>query len=60
LRASIAASAVPFDGQAIAVTTSIGMASLTDTDSTIDAVLARADAALYRAKHAGRNCVVAG
>jgi GGDEF domain-containing protein len=29
-------------------------------DASADDILARADAALYRAKDAGRNCVMAG
>ena len=39
-----------------AVTSSLGVASL-HPDDTADTLLARADAALYRAKHAGRNRV---
>ena len=40
-------------------TVSIGVASSGPDDTTVDAVLSRADAALYRAKAAGRNCVLA-
>jgi diguanylate cyclase (GGDEF)-like protein len=39
------------------VTVSIGVSSSRACDPSIDAILARADAALYRAKAAGRNCV---
>jgi diguanylate cyclase (GGDEF)-like protein len=39
---------------------SIGIACYGDTDSTIGALLERADAALYQAKSAGRNCVRLG
>jgi len=39
------------------VTASIGVASCNDDDTDPDAVLARADHALYAAKHAGRNNV---
>ncbi len=43
----------------LAITTSIGVASVrTDGDDTLDAVLERADAALYSAKESGRNKVV--
>ena len=40
----------------LAVTVSIGIATSTGTD-TVSSMLRRADAALYAAKHAGRNCV---
>jgi diguanylate cyclase (GGDEF)-like protein len=42
----------------VTLTTSAGVAEW-DGAETLDEVLARADAALYRAKEAGRNCVVA-
>ncbi|MBI5069126.1 MAG: diguanylate cyclase [Deltaproteobacteria bacterium] len=45
---------------AIAVTVSIGIAELDPGDPDPDGVLARADAALYRAKQAGRNRVEIG
>jgi len=38
-------------------TVSIGAATSGADDATVDALLARADAALYQAKAAGRNCV---
>ena len=38
------------------ITVSIGIATSTGTD-TVSSMLRRADAALYAAKHAGRNCV---
>jgi diguanylate cyclase (GGDEF)-like protein len=41
----------------IAMTASFAVAELEDRDATIDDMLARADAALYDAKHAGRNRV---
>ena len=43
----------------IAVTVSIGVAVLDAGDAAPDAVLARADRALYRAKEGGRNRVEA-
>ena len=43
----------------IAVTVSIGICSLTSADDTADALVKRADAALYLAKRDGRNRVVA-
>jgi len=44
-----------FDGEFIEVTTSIGVATCVDARSTAAEVLARADAALYRAKSEGRD-----
>ncbi len=41
-------------------TVSIGVASTLNDRDTVDALLARADAAMYRAKDNGRNCVEAG
>jgi diguanylate cyclase (GGDEF)-like protein len=49
------------DETVVRFTVSIGIASLTPDDSSFDAVLQRADRALYQAKKDGRNCsVVAG
>jgi len=42
----------------LTLTTSAGVAAILDTDADIDVMLARADAALYRAKHLGRDRVV--
>jgi len=41
------------------ITLSLGVAVYPQHGRTIDAVLRAADAALYRAKQAGRNCVMA-
>jgi PleD family two-component response regulator len=41
------------------MTVSVGVAGETGGTIAPDALLARADAACYRAKEAGRNCVVA-
>jgi diguanylate cyclase (GGDEF)-like protein/PAS domain S-box-containing protein len=57
LRARIAAESVEVLGQAVPQTVSIGIGLIAATDTTPDAVLARADAALYEAKNAGRNTV---
>lgn len=45
------------DGSFLRVTVSIGLAGLQATDTDVDAILKRADTALYRAKRAGRNQV---
>lgn len=58
LRTLLAAQPLVRPGQAtIALTVSIGVAEAGD-DDTLDPLLARADAALYRAKAGGRNRVV--
>ena len=59
MRAALAAAPVAFEGVAIPVTVSIGAATAFASDG-LDALLAEADAALYRAKGAGRNRVVYG
>jgi diguanylate cyclase (GGDEF)-like protein len=41
----------------VTVTVSIGLAAFTREDIDPQAVVRRADEALYRAKQAGRNCV---
>ncbi len=43
--------------EAIPVTVSIGIAEFDPGDAASDSILARADAALYRAKEGGRNRV---
>jgi diguanylate cyclase (GGDEF)-like protein len=42
----------------IELTVSIGLATQRKSDRSIDQIIVRADAALYRAKASGRNCVV--
>jgi diguanylate cyclase (GGDEF)-like protein len=54
LRAAFQAAGVVISGHDIGATVSIGIATAIPP-VTIDALLARADAALYRAKHNGRN-----
>jgi diguanylate cyclase (GGDEF)-like protein len=46
------------DGDSISVTASLGVATFSLADTSVPGVLRRADEALYRAKAAGRNCVV--
>lgn len=58
LRAAIALMKVPIDGTIIGVTASIGLSEFVHAETTIDKALARADAALYRAKQLGRDRVI--
>ncbi|MFC5477269.1 diguanylate cyclase [Massilia suwonensis] len=57
LRLAIAAGDVLHDGQRIAATASIGVASYPAHGNTMRALVHAADLALYEAKHGGRNCV---
>ncbi|MEJ6000664.1 GGDEF domain-containing protein [Paucibacter soli] len=57
VRARIQAQAVEFEGKAIAMTVSLGLATRQADDQNWEQVLQRADQALYAAKKAGRNCV---
>jgi diguanylate cyclase (GGDEF)-like protein len=57
LREQVASETHVLDGERRHVTVSIGVAEALAADS-IESLLARADAALYEAKHQGRNCVV--
>lgn len=57
---AVAAAEVPADDSpALHFTTSIGVASLMAGDPGIDAIISRADGALYKAKNGGRNRVSA-
>ena len=56
LRASLAAEPIDIRGQALALTVSIGVASLTDGD--LDGAIRSADEALYQAKDQGRDQVI--
>lgn len=58
LRAHIAERPVVTVDAAVPCTVSVGVAELAPHDTTIDALLHRADTALYRAKEQGRNRVV--
>ena len=54
---AIAAARLPVEGGEIAVTVSMGVASLDDEHEDINALIQTADKALYQAKEAGRNRV---
>jgi diguanylate cyclase (GGDEF)-like protein len=59
VRLAIAGQAVEYEGRALRVTASIGLASMDgDAARTADELLTEADENLYRAKHAGKNRVV--
>jgi len=57
LRLAVAATPVPTRSGPLDVTVSLGLASLTDADRSLESLLARADQALYRAKDHGRDRV---
>ncbi|MDI3274256.1 diguanylate cyclase [Pseudomonas sp. AL03] len=59
LRASIEACPFHFKGEPVTITTSMGLTAFKPGEHS-DLVLKRADQALYRAKHAGRNRVELG
>jgi diguanylate cyclase (GGDEF)-like protein/PAS domain S-box-containing protein len=54
---SVAVSEVFIERETLHYTVSIGVATLTSADKTMDSALQRSDEALYRAKNAGRNRV---
>lgn len=60
LRLKIAGTPLVQGNKSIAVTVSIGISALDPKDDTADAVLMRADEALYSAKNRGRNRVEVG
>ena len=57
LRKEIADRPVTWSGEAVTVTASFGLAQTLPGEVNVQAVIARADQALYRAKDDGRNCV---
>lgn len=59
VRSGIEALQVAWEGKAIPVRASVGLAALEGDQGGVDALVARADQALYAAKQTGRNKVVA-
>ena len=57
LRREIAERPIPWSGEGLTVTASFGIAQTMPGEVNVQAVIARADQALYRAKDDGRNCV---
>jgi two-component system, cell cycle response regulator len=58
IRRQVAATPIHAEGHVISLSLSLGVATATDRDS-VESLITRADVALYRAKQAGRNQVVA-
>ena len=58
LRAAVARAPLPLeDGGSVQLSASFGVASMLGADDNLDALLGRADRALYAAKGSGRNAV---
>jgi diguanylate cyclase (GGDEF)-like protein len=57
VRKAFAELEIPWHGQTIRITTSLGVATTRASELDPTPIIARADAALYRAKRDGRNCV---
>ena len=60
IRLAVSRIAIATDKGVVAFTTSIGVAQMTEADASVEALLSRADAALYAAKSGGRDRVAAG
>jgi len=58
IRDAVASAPLELDGQRVSCTVSIGIAAHPADGNTLDAVVARADRAMYQAKQQGRNRVV--
>ncbi|MCP4716809.1 MAG: diguanylate cyclase, partial [Deltaproteobacteria bacterium] len=55
IRTALEKTAVPYISTSISFTVSIGVTTLEHTDKNIEAIIKRADNALYTAKENGRN-----
>ena len=58
LRESVSAASFATDNQSIRLTINLGVTALDPKEHSLDAALSRADSAMYKAKHAGRNRVI--
>ncbi|MBF0530081.1 MAG: GGDEF domain-containing protein, partial [Deltaproteobacteria bacterium] len=58
VRLGLTAQPIDFDGRPVSITISAGVSGLKSDQETFDALLSRADQALYRAKEGGRNRVM--
>ncbi len=54
----MAAQPISYEGHSVAITASVGIASLSSDDDTLDLLISRADHAMYLAKQSGRNRVI--
>jgi diguanylate cyclase (GGDEF)-like protein len=59
IRRLVESTPIAFEDQTINVTLSIGVAELSSSDKHLEDLIKSADGALYQAKTAGRNCVIA-
>jgi diguanylate cyclase (GGDEF)-like protein len=57
-RLALAERTIDLDGSAVKLTISVGIASLRNNKETLEALVERADQALYQAKNSGRNRVL--
>jgi len=57
LRREISERPIPWSGEALTITASFGLTQAMPGEINMQSIVARADAALYRAKEDGRNCV---
>lgn len=57
IRDAIERHPVTWEGKVLKITVSLGVASLASNESVPDAMVQRADEALYRAKREGKNCI---
>ncbi|MDB5562594.1 MAG: cyclic-guanylate-specific phosphodiesterase [Hyphomicrobiales bacterium] len=60
LRLAVNATSIELPTISIGITVSLGVCTYRSNDHGFDGLLSRCDVALYRAKDAGRNCVVVG
>lgn len=60
MRQRIAQLQLPWEGQLVKVSISVGVAAMRPEHATLDHLIHDADVALYEAKAAGRNCVRSG
>ena len=57
IRASVAEIEIPYEGQTLHVTISLGVSTYPDHSEDKEALIHAADEALYTSKHKGKNCV---